>query len=77
MSIPIENGFINVANGEVHLEIPIATLPQRGSLPLDERLVYDSRIWQIVSTGSSFSFEPTNVPDAYSGANPTCTVSVW
>jgi RHS repeat-associated protein len=73
VNIPIENGFINVANGEVHIEIPIASLPQRGSLPLQEKLVYDSRIWQIISTGSSFSFEPTNVPTPYSGVNPTCT----
>ena len=43
INIPIENGFINVANGEVHLEIPIATLPQRGALPLSERLEYDSQ----------------------------------
>lgn len=73
INIPVENGFINVANGQVHLEIPIATLPQRGSLPLQERLVYDSRIWQLVATGSTIQFEPTNVPVSYSGVSPTCT----
>jgi hypothetical protein len=73
VNIPVEDGFINVANGEIHLEIPIATLPQRGGLPLSERLEYDSRIWQLVSTGSSVNFEPTNVPVPYSGVNPTCT----
>lgn len=30
--IPIENGFINVNNGEIHIEIPLATQPQRGDL---------------------------------------------
>jgi len=69
INIPIENGFINVANGEVHIEIPLATLPQRGSLPLDERLVYDSRIWQIVPTESGYQFEPVNVPAAVSSSS--------
>jgi len=32
VNIPIENGFINVANGEVHLELSLASTPQRGSL---------------------------------------------
>jgi YD repeat-containing protein len=57
VNIPIENGFINVANGNVHIEIPIGNEPQRGSLPLTETLVYDSRMWQIVSSGSSYSFQ--------------------
>jgi hypothetical protein len=60
INIPIENGFINVANGNVHMEIPIGSQPQRGSLPLTESLVYDSRIWQIVNTGSSYSFQPSS-----------------
>lgn len=72
INLPIENGFINVANGEIHLEIPIATLPQRGSIPLNERLVYDSRIWQLIGTGTTYDFEPTNVSAPYSGFNPSC-----
>jgi len=60
INIPIENGFINVANGNVHMEIPIGSQPQRGGLPLTETLVYDSRIWQIVDTGSSVSFQPVS-----------------
>jgi YD repeat-containing protein len=58
VNIPIENGFINVANGNVHIEIPIGNEPQRGGLPITETLAYDSRIWQIVSSGSSYSFQP-------------------
>ena len=67
VNIPIENGFINVANGQVHLEFSLATQPQRGSLLLNERLVYDSRIWQIIPTGSSNGFQPTNVPNSMAG----------
>jgi hypothetical protein len=60
INIPIENGFINVANGNVHMEIPIGSQPQRGSLPLTEKLVYDSRIWAVVNTGTSLSFQPSS-----------------
>lgn len=58
VNIPIENGFINVANGNVHIEIPIESEPQRGNLSYTESIVYDSRMWQIVNTGSSYSFQP-------------------
>lgn len=67
VNIPIENSYINVANGEVHLQIDLATHKQRGSLRLDEMLVYDSRIWQIIASGSSYSFQPTNVPSSQAG----------
>ena len=59
VNIPIENGFINVANGNVHIEIPIGSESQRGSLPLTESLVYDSRMWQIVSSGTAYGFQST------------------
>lgn len=61
--IPIENGFINVNNGEIHLEIPLAAHTQRGGMQLNESLVYDSRIWHIVYNGT-YSFQPTNVPNS-------------
>src|SRR5437879_2404632 len=64
--IPIENGFINVNNGEIHIEIPLATHPQRGNLSMNERLIYDSRIWRIVSN-SGYSWQPTNVPNSMGG----------
>lgn len=60
INIPIENGFINVANGNLHMEIPIGSQPQRGSLPLTETLIYDSRIWAVVNTGTSLSFQPNS-----------------
>lgn len=64
--IPIENGFINVNNGEIHIEIPLATHSQRGSLQLNERLVYDSRIWKIVYN-NGYIWQPTNVPNSMGG----------
>ena len=64
--IPVENGFINVNNGDIHIEIPLATHSQRGSLQLTERLVYDSRIWKIVQNGG-YSWQPTNVPNSMGG----------
>lgn len=71
INIPIENGYINVANGELHLEIPLSTLPQRGSVPLQESLVYDSRIWHLVGIGSGYSFIPDNVLGTVGGFNST------
>jgi hypothetical protein len=47
---PIENGFINLGNGNVHLEIPIASYPQRGDLSVSAKFVYDSSIWQVVNS---------------------------
>src|SRR5258708_34091820 len=45
-ALPVEHGFINLANGNLHIEIPIATYPQRGNTSaLHARLVYDSRFW--------------------------------
>jgi hypothetical protein len=64
--IPIENGFVNVNNGDIHIEIPLAQNAQRGSIPLNERLVYDSRIWKIVSN-SGYFWSPTNVPNSMGG----------
>lgn len=43
--LPVENGSINAANGNLHLEIPLASVPQRGGPPLKVSLTYDSSIW--------------------------------
>lgn len=66
-NLPIDQGFVNVNNGEIHLEIPLAAKAQRGgSLALNERLIYDSRIWKIVQNGS-LQWQPTNVPNSTGG----------
>jgi len=62
VNIPIENGFINVSNGNLHLEFPLATHKQRGALQLNERLVYDSRIWMI-GHYSNYYWWPNNIPN--------------
>ena len=45
----VENGFVNLGNGNLHLEINLGSFPQRGSIKLGAKLVYDSRIWQTVT----------------------------
>src|SRR5713226_1601683 len=59
----VELGFINLANGNLHLEIPLAAPPQRGSLGLTEKLIYDSRIWRTVGG----AWQPTNVANSQGG----------
>jgi RHS repeat-associated protein len=44
-ALPVEMGFLNLANGNLHLEIPIASYPQRGMRSYSARMIYDSRIW--------------------------------
>jgi RHS repeat-associated protein len=63
VNFPVENGFINLANGNLHLEFPLATHKQRGALSLNERLVYDSRIWMITAN-AGYAWLPGNVPNA-------------
>src|SRR5439155_17579104 len=44
---PVENGFINLANGNLHIEIPLTTVPERGGGRFTPSLVYDSRMWSV------------------------------
>jgi len=68
VSFPVPNGFINVANGNVHLEIPLGTFTQRGNLPsLTIKLVYDSRIWRINQNLSTYSWQPNNIYNSMAG----------
>jgi RHS repeat-associated protein len=62
-AFPVEMGFTNLSNGNLHIEIPIGSFPQRGSLPYDARLVYDSAIWKILGT----TWQPTNIPNSMGG----------
>jgi len=41
-TIPVRNGYFNVYTGNLHLEIPIISTPQRGMGPQGGKLVYDS-----------------------------------
>ena len=44
---PVELGFVNLANGNLHLEIPLAALPERGGRSHTVSLVFDSRFWDV------------------------------
>lgn len=46
---PVEHGFVNTGDGNLHLEVPIESYPQRGDLSVPADFVYDSSIWQIVN----------------------------
>jgi RHS repeat-associated protein len=59
-TIPIPMGFVNVANGNLHLEIPITSLSQRGGQSVVEKLVYDSIFWQLIGTGGVPQFMAYN-----------------
>ncbi|HMC29601.1 MAG TPA: hypothetical protein VKL99_02120, partial [Candidatus Angelobacter sp.] len=59
----VENGFVNLGNGNLHLEIDLGTFPQRGKTKLTAKLVYDSRIWQVVNG----AWQPTNVANSQGG----------
>src|SRR5882672_3935072 len=63
---PVEKGFVNLANGNLHIEIPLAAAPQRGKRGFAASLVYDSRIWQAI-TYPSRSWQPTNIPSSQGG----------
>jgi YD repeat-containing protein len=59
-AMPVENGFINLANGNLHLEFSVGTFAQRGPLPGKHMLAYDGAIWS--NNGSVWSPNNTPVP---------------
>jgi len=63
-ALPVESGFLDASNGNLHLSIPLGSLPERGSTRFAAALVYDSRIWQPVNNGTATSWQPTNVPSS-------------
>ncbi len=65
--IPVTGGYTDAANGNLHIEIPIASVPERGSVPFVAKLVYDSHIWQRAVVSGSSSWQPTNVPNSWGG----------
>jgi RHS repeat-associated protein len=63
----VEMGFINMGNGNLHIEIPLTSSPERGGRGFTAKLAYDSRIWQPVSNGTSSTWQPTNVSTSKAG----------
>jgi RHS repeat-associated protein len=52
-SYPVELGSVDAASGNLHLEIPLGSFPQRKNGALAPRLVYDSHIWGLPTDGAS------------------------
>ena len=67
---PADLGFVETANGNLHMEIPLGTFPQRGSgQPIRLRMAYDSNIWYLNPNYGSPVWQPTNVPGPGAGFN--------
>ncbi len=79
-TLPIEHGFADMSTGNVHLDIPLGSWPQRGKYNFTAALSYDSRIWQEGSSGGSSVWQPTNVAGSWAGwrllTNPSVTGSI-
>lgn len=43
--LPVRFGFVNLDNGNLHLEIPLYSMPYRGHPATTNTLVYDSMFW--------------------------------
>ena len=60
---PVELGFIDASNGNLHLSIPLGSYPQRGtSQPQAITLEYDSSIWTPIVNGLTLQWSPANSP---------------
>jgi RHS repeat-associated protein len=71
-TVPVELGSIDLTNGNLHLEVPIASFPQRGGQGFEAKMVYDSRIWLGAYWGTTsgvWSYRPINVGDGH--GNPS------
>ncbi len=55
--LPIPGGFVDTMTGKIHIEIPLASFPQRNSDPLALTLIYDSD--RFVYSGNSSGFVRT------------------
>jgi RHS repeat-associated protein len=50
---PAEMGTVDASSGNLHLEIPLGSFPQRGGGTLAPKLIYDSHIWTFPTDGVS------------------------
>lgn len=80
VQIPVPLGFISATTGRLHLEIPIASIPERNGEPLIAKLVFDGTNpnfnqasaasgWALV-TGTAHSGS-----GSYSSTSETCTAA--
>src|SRR6266576_1285856 len=67
---PVEKGFINLSNGNLHLNLPLTSLPQRAGSQATVSLMYDSRIWSwsgILGWGGEWVANPAYVVSSAGG----------
>ena len=69
-TVPVELGFLNLASGNLHLEIPLAAPPERGSLGFNARFVYDSRVWIPNLVSGQWVWTPLQGSDTPSYSDP-------
>ena len=67
VTLPVERGFVNLQNGNLHIEIPFATYKGRGDLSTSLKMVYDSMIWHGVETANGYQWQPNNVDNSLGG----------
>src|SRR5450631_613866 len=53
MPYPAEMGTVDAASGNLHLEIPLGSFPQRGASAIVPKLLYDRHIWTVPTDGTS------------------------
>jgi RHS repeat-associated protein len=59
---PVELGFVDASNGNLHLSIPLGSYPQRGtSQPQAITLEYDSNMWSPAVEGGTLTWEISDV----------------
>lgn len=44
-TLPVPSGYVDLANNDLHIEIPVGTFSQRGEQTVEYSLMYDSAIW--------------------------------
>jgi RHS repeat-associated protein len=57
--LPVENGYINAFNADLHLDVPLGSFPQRAESPISYHIAYDSAIWTV---GANNTWTPNNSP---------------
>ena len=62
--LPVHNGYVDLANGDLHLEIPLGTFAQRGGGRVKFSLIYDSALWS-QGSGLGWSGSVGGYPWAY------------
>lgn len=74
---PIEMGAVDTATGNLHIEIPLGSFPQRGGSTTQLSLAYDSHIWAVQPAGAPY-WIPQNAPvELLSGGWYVAVAGAW